>query len=112
MALFDDRIQVLKVDGVTVGEFDQSADGFYRNVMTFNFNVKKKKAIRVKIRSDNPVDVAVANENGSSMAHKQSMKDGELGPVPTLDNREMGLFLGVYPGDKATVSVEVWMEKP
>lgn len=112
MALLNDRVQIFKAENVLIGEFDLKTEGFYKNVHTFSFDVKKKRAITAIIKADAPVDIAISNDKGSSIAHKQSVKDGELGPVPTGECKEMGLFVGVYPGDKATVSIEVWMEKP
>jgi len=112
MAVFGGKEQIFKMERFALGEFDRSVDGFYKNVQTFSFGVKKKRAITVKISADVPVDVAVANEKGSSVTYKQSIKEGTVGPVPTEDNREMGLIVGIYKGDKATVSVEVWMERP
>ncbi|MDR3074820.1 MAG: hypothetical protein LBU30_02120 [Candidatus Methanoplasma sp.] len=112
MGLFGDGMQVFRMDNLKVGEFDPGAEGFYRNVMTFSFNVKKKRILRAVVRSDNPVDIAVADEKGSSVAHKQAILNGELADIPTGDSKEMGLFIGVYPGDTAVVSVEIWMERP
>ena len=112
MALFGDGEQIFKRDGLVLGEFDPSVDGFYRNVQTFSLKVKKRKAVSISIASDVPVDVAVANENGSSIAYKEAIKEGTMGPVPTGDNKEIGIVLGVFRGDKATVNVEVWMVRP
>lgn len=111
MAIFDSKVVVLEKKDISVGAFDLTADGFYRNVITLPFKVKKRRAVYVNISADNPVDIAVANENGSSVAHKQFVTEGSLGPVPTGNNSEMGLFIAVYPGDKATVNAEVWMER-
>jgi len=111
MAMLDGREQVFVLEGLLLGEFDPSAEGFYRNVQTFPFKVKKRRVIRISIKSDIPVDVAVADEKGATAGYKQAVKEGTIGPVPTEDNKEMGIVLGVYPGDKATVSVEIWMAK-
>ncbi|MCL2032984.1 MAG: hypothetical protein FWG96_06955 [Methanomassiliicoccaceae archaeon] len=111
MAMFNGTELVFKIDGLTLGEFDPSAEGFYKNVQTFAFKVKKRRAIRMDIKADVPVDIAVADENGSSVSYKQAVKEGMIGPFPTEGNREMGMILGIHPGDKATVSVEVWMER-
>ena len=112
MAMFKDGEQVLKIEGLILGEFDPSVDGFYRNVQTFPFKVKKRKVIRIDITSDAPVDVAVADEKGSSVSYKQAIKDGTIGPIPTGDNKEMGIIIGIFRGDKTTVSAEIWMERP
>lgn len=111
MALLKEKTLVFEGKDLVIGEFDPSVEGFYKNVMTYNFNVRKRRTLTITISSDVPVDVAVANEKGSSIVHKQSIKDGTVGPISTEDNREMGLFIGVYPGDKAIVNVEAWMEK-
>jgi len=111
MAMFSEREQLFKTEGLVLGEFDPSVDGFYKNVHTFPIKVKKRRAIRINISSDAPVDIAVANEKGSSVSYKQAVKEGTIGPIPTEDNKEMGVIVGVYKGDKATVSVEVWMER-
>ena len=111
MAVFGEREQIFKTEGVILGEFDPSVDGFYRNVQTFSFRVKKRKMIRVGISSDAPVDVAVANEKGASVGYKQSVKEGTIGPFPTDGNKEMGIIVAVYRGDKATVSIDVWMDR-
>jgi len=111
MAVFGGKEQVFKAERFVLGEFDPSVDGFYKNVQAFSFKVKKKRAITIEISADAPVDVAVANEKGSSVAYKQSVKEGTIGPVQTDDNKEMGLIVGIYKGDKAVVSVDVWMER-
>ena len=112
MAVFNEREQVFRKEGLTLGEFDPSAEGLYRNVKTFSFSLKKRRAVEVNIRSDAPVDVAVANEKGASLIYRQAVRDGSVGPVPTDSNKELSIVLGVYRGDKATVSVEVWMGRP
>ncbi|MCL2296131.1 MAG: hypothetical protein FWC29_03510 [Methanomassiliicoccaceae archaeon] len=112
MAVFGEREQVFKTEGLVLGEFDPSVDGFYKNVQTFSFKVKKRKAIWINISSNAPVDVAVANERGASISYKQAVKEGDIGPIPTDDNKEMGIIVGVYKGDKATVSIDIWMERP
>jgi hypothetical protein len=112
MAMFKDGEQVFNIEGFKLGEFDISAEGLYRNVQSFPFKVKKRRAIKINVTSSDPIDVAVANERGSSVFHKQAVREGVLGPILTEDNKEMGVVIGIYKGDKATVSVEIWMEKP
>jgi hypothetical protein len=111
MAVFSEREQVFKIEGFRLGEFDPSADGLYRNVQTFPFRVKKRKIIKIDVKSDVPIDVAVANDKGLSVGHRQAVKEGSVGPFPTEDSREMGLIIGIQRGDKATVSIEIWMER-
>ncbi|MCL2147902.1 MAG: hypothetical protein FWH47_00975 [Methanomassiliicoccaceae archaeon] len=112
MTMFSGAERVLAIDGLALGEFDPSADGFYRNVQTFAFKVKRRRSVRVDIKADSPVDVAVADHGGSSVGHRQAVREGSVGPFPTGDNREMGVILGVHPGDRATVNMEVWMVRP
>jgi len=111
MALFGGTEQVLKVEDYLLGEFDPAAYNFYKNVRSFTFNVKKKRNVKAVIKADNPIDIAFMSENGVSLLHKQGIKEGTIGPVSTEDNKEMRIIMGIYPGDKATVSVEVWMDK-
>lgn len=112
MAVFSGREQVFRTEGLSLGEFDPSADGFYRNVKTFSFKVKKRRTISISITSGIPVDIVVANEKGATVSYKPGVKEGTIGPIPTDDNKEMTLVLGVYPGDKTAVNAEVWMDRP
>ncbi len=111
MALFDKREQVYGPEQVSVGDFDPTVDGCYRNVVTVSLDVRPKRALFVKVVSDRPVDVLVARENGSSVGHKDGVTDAVLGPYSTDKLHSMGIFLGVYPGDKALVTLEAWMER-
>ena len=70
-----------------------------------------RRKVRVSVESDRPVDVALAYGDFSSAGHKEGMTEGTLGPFDTKDYTDMALFLGVYPGDRATVSVRVWTDK-
>jgi len=112
MALLKNGEQVFKAEGLKLGEFDPSVEGFYRNVQSFPFKVKKRKVLEIRIDSDIPVDIAIANEKGTSISYKQGIKGSTIGPISTDDNKEMGIIIGVYPGDRATVDVEIWMAKP
>ena len=111
MSLFESTEQVLKIEVLTLGEFDPCVPGFYKNVKSFPFEVKKRRAIKVEIKTDFPIDIVIANERGSPLLHKQGVNNETIGPVPTEDNKEMGIILGINPGDKATVNVGVWMVK-
>ena len=86
-------------------------DGGYRNVVTIPLDVKPKRSLMVKVSSDNPVDVVIANEKGAAIAHKEGVRDALLGPYSTGKLKSMGIFLGLYPGDKAKVNIEAWMER-
>lgn len=111
MALFEKEIHVLSKDSVSVGDFDPTVDGCYRNVVTFPFDVRKNRVLYVKAVSDNPVDIAIANSDGSSAKHAEKITDSVIGPIPTGGNTEMGILIGLFPGDKAKVSFDIWMER-
>ena len=111
MSLFEKREQVYGPETVSVGDLDLTVDGCYRNVVTIALDVRPKRALHVRVASDNPVDVVVANEKGAAIAHKEGVRDAVIGPCPTGKLHSMGIFLGVYPGDRAKVEVEAWMER-
>lgn len=111
MALFEKKELIYGPERIKVGELDLTVDGGYRNVITIPLDVKPKRVITVKVVSDNPVDVVVANEKGAAIGHKEGVTDMTLGPFSTGKLKSMGVFLGVYPGDRAEAELEVWMEK-
>ena len=111
MSLFDKREQVYGPEVVSVGDLDLTVDGGYRNIVPIPLDVKPKRALYLHATSDFPVDVVVANEKGAAVAHKEHVTDLSLGPIPTGKLKSMGIFLGLYPGDKAKVNLEVWMER-
>ena len=111
MSLFEKRKQLYGPEVVSVGDLDLTVDGGYRNVVTIPLDVKPKRKLFVKVSSDNPVDVVVANEKGAAVAHKEGVRDAVMGPYDTGKLRSMGIFLGLYPGDKAKVNLEAWMER-
>ena len=53
----------------------------------------------------------MANEDNSAAGHKDRITKDVLGPFSTKKFMTMGLFIGVYRGDKAKVSIDAWMEK-
>ncbi len=111
MPLFEKSVQVFSETDISVGDLDYTASGCYRNVVTRSFDVKPKRVLFVKISSDKIVDVVVANSDGSAAAHKEGITDYDIGPIITGNNKNMGILLGVYLGDKAKVNVEIRMEK-
>ncbi len=111
MSLFDKRVQVYGPETIIVGEFDASIDGFYHNVYTIPLDVKHNQNLYVKVKSDKPVDIVIARDNGSAVMHKDRQTDIQLGPFPTEKHDSMGLIIGVFRGDKATVDVEAWTDK-
>ncbi len=111
MSLFEKREQVYGPETVSVGDLDLTVDGGYRNVVSIPLNIKPRRVLRVKVLSDFPVDVVVANEKGAVVDHKEGVRDIIFGPYPTGKLKSMGIFLGLYPGDRANVVLEAWMER-
>ncbi len=111
MPLFEKREQVYGPETVSVGDFDITVDGCYRNVVTIPLDVKPKRKLRVRISSDHPVDVVVARGDNSSAGFKNGVTEATLGPFDTGKFDSMGIFLGVYKGDRAKVTVEAWTDR-
>lgn len=111
MSLFDKKEVVFGPEVVSVGDLDYTVEGCYRNVVTIPLEVKPKRMLRVRISSDAPVDVVIANENRSSAGHKEAVREAEFGPYDTGKSKSMGIILGVFRGDKAKVTVEAWVDK-
>ena len=111
MSFFDKRTQVFGPEKMSIGDFDPTVDGFYRNVVTIPLTVKHNHMLYVKVESDNPVDIVIARDNGSAVTHKDRQKDILMGPFPTEKLDSMGIIIGVFRGDKANATVEAWMEK-
>lgn len=109
--MFDSRETVYGPVDVSVGDFDPTVDGCYRNVVTIALDVRPRRMLRVKVASDHPVDVVVANEDRSSAGHKEGVMDAVLGPYGTGRSHSMGILLGVFRGDRANVTVEAWTDK-
>lgn len=111
MSLFSKKVQVYGPETVSVGDFDPTVDGCYRNVVTIPLDVKPHRMLHVKVSSDIPVDVVVANSDRSSAGHKEHVTDAVLGPYPTGKSDDMGILIGVFKGDKAKVTLEAWVDK-
>lgn len=109
MSLFRRKVTLIEKQDVTIGEFDISVDGAYRNIRTFPMEGKKGKKLTVVVTSDNGVDVSIVDAMGMNEKFRPSVKDETI-VVPILDNGTMSLILGVYRGDLAHVNVEAWME--
>lgn len=111
VSFFDKRVQVYGPEIVSVGDFDPTVDGCYRNVVTIPLDVKPRRMLHVKVSSDIPVDVVVANSDRSAAGHKEQVTSVEMGPFPTGKSNDMGILIGVFKGDKAKVNLEAWMDK-
>lgn len=110
MPLFSKRAVLIEKQSVTVGEFDITVDGAYRNIVTFPMEAKKGRSIYVRVTSDNGVDVSIVDAKGMNAKYSEMVKDAVLGPVSVREKGTMALVLGVYRGDLAHVEVEAWME--
>jgi len=111
MALFGKKkITLVEKQSVTVGEFDITVDGAYRNIMTFRLDVRKGRKVYAHVISDNGVDVSIVDVHGYNSTYREAAKDVVLGPVIADESGTMALILGVFRGDLAHVTVEAWME--
>lgn len=111
VSIFAKREQVYGPEQVSVGDFDVTVDGCYRNVVPISLDLKPHRKLYVKIDSAHPVDVVVAREDHSSAAHKEGVTHVLLGPFDTGRAMSMGVFLGVDKGDKALVTLEAWTDR-
>ena len=110
MALFSKKSVLLERQDFTIGEFDITVDGAYRNISTFPLKVKKGRNVFVSVKSDNGVDVSIVDVNGMNAKYAPAVKDAVMGPVHVRESGTMALVFGVYRGDLAHVTVEAWME--
>ena len=112
MALFQKEETVFEKDGIHLGEVNYSSPTgtCYDNVLTFGFAVKKNRFIRVHMKSDKPIDVVLARSDNSVAEQALDVTEKTLGPVDTKDCVDMGVLIGTYPGNRATVSLRVWTD--
>ena len=111
MSLFGKkRVTLVEKQSVTIGEFDITVDGAYRNIMTFRLDVKKGRDVYASVKSDNGVDVSLVDVHGYNSKYQAEVKDSVLGPVHVDETGTMALVLGVFRGDLAHVELECWME--
>ena len=94
---------------VSVGEFDPSVDGAYRNVKLFPMEVKRGKLF-ISVNSDRPVDMALSNSDGICIKFKNSILCDTIGPIEVSKKEMMTLLVGVFRGDMAELSIRAWME--
>ena len=108
--LFNRRSTLVEHQCITIGEFDITVDGAYKNIITYPLNVKKDRDVFVSVKSDNGVDVSVVNTKGYNTKFSEGVKNAVIGPIHTTEKCTMALILGVYRGDLAHVELEAWME--
>ena len=65
MSLFSKKVQVYGPETVSVGDFDPTVDGCYRNVVTIPLNVKPHRMLYVKVSSDMILFVTWFNDTSS-----------------------------------------------
>ena len=107
MHLFGKKETVLLDTSLSIGEFDLSADGFYRNVKTFPLNVRKG-TLSVSVDSSHPVDVALSDSGGTCMGFKDSVVNGTIS-VETSKKETVALIIGVFRGDTADLRIKARM---
>jgi hypothetical protein len=93
---------------VSLGEFDPSVDGAYRNVKTFPLAVSPGELF-VSVTSDRPVDIAITSADGICLKFKDSILCDTLGPIEVSKKGTMALIAGVFRGDRAELRVRAWM---
>lgn len=108
--LFSKKDMILMDVSLSVGEFDPSADGAYRNVKTFPLEVMQGKELFVSVDSDAPVDIAISGGDGMCIIFRESILNGKLGPIAVRKKETMMLVIGVFRGDRAELKLKVWTE--
>ncbi|MDD2626786.1 MAG: hypothetical protein WCQ63_00345 [Methanomethylophilus sp.] len=83
----------------------------YDNILTFPFDVKPNRMLYADISADRPVDLVLANKDSSAAFHRENITALRIGPVPTGKNDNMGLILGIFQGDRAKVTIKIWMDR-
>ncbi|MCL1984782.1 MAG: hypothetical protein FWG58_05245 [Methanomassiliicoccaceae archaeon] len=101
---------ILLETSISLGEFDPTVDGAYRNVKTFPLPVKQGKKLFLTVISDRPVDIALSNGDGICIKFKDGILDDTIGPLEMTKKETMALLVGIYRGDKAELKIKVWME--
>ena len=112
MALFQKEETVFEQNDIRLGEvnYNSPTGTCYDNVLTFGFAVKKNRFIRVSVKSDKPIDVVLARSDNSVAEQALEVTEKILGPVDTKDGVDMGILIGTYPGNRATVSLRAWTD--
>jgi len=94
---------------MTIGEFDPSVTGAYRNVKTMPLDIGKRRDLFISLESDTPVDLAVSDRNGRCVAFREKFTSGTV-TAKFEENGTAALMLGVFRGDLAKVTIEAWVE--
>ena len=112
MGFFQKEETVFEKEGILLGElnYDSPTGTCYDNVLTFAFPVKKNRVLRAEIKSDKTIDAVIARPDNSAAFQALGITESVLGPVDTKDNTEMGILIGLVPGDRAIVSIRAWTD--
>lgn len=108
--MFRRKTALIEKTEMTIGEFDPTVDGAYRNVKTFPLEVKAGKDLYISIESSIPVDIALSNGDGMCIGFKDQFKSGVFGPTALKKKEVVSLMMGVFRGDLAKLTIEAWME--
>jgi hypothetical protein len=107
--MFRRRTVLIPKTEMTVGEFDPSADGAYRNVKTLPLEVRPKRDLFVSVESNVPIDAAVSDSSGKCITFREKFTSGTISARPE-EKGTAALMIGVFRGDLAKVTIEAWME--
>jgi len=99
---------VLFDEQITIGEFDPSADGAYRNVKTFPLQVRQGDMF-ISVDSDRPVDIAISNSDGICIKFREAILKDVIGPIALTRKETMALAVGIFRGEKAEPKLRAWM---
>jgi len=93
-----------------LGKFDMEAEGMYRNVEAYFFDVRPNRGFYARVEASSPIDVGVIGTDGFNLSFDKGITDLSIGPLPIKEKGNMSLVLGTYPGDRSNVKVSAWME--
>lgn len=112
MGLFSKEETVFELKDEVLGEVDSTSDTGtgYANVKHYPYKVKKRRMVRAHLVSEKPIDIVLAYPDGRLIAHKEGITDDIIGPVTTEDFTEMGVIIGIFPGEKTAFSVKIWTD--
>ena len=112
MGFFQKEETVFEQKDIRLGElnYDSPTGTCYDNVLTFSFPVRKNRMLRVEVKSDKTIDAVIARPDASAAFQALGITEQVLGPVDTKDNTEMGILIGLIPGNRATVSLRAWTD--
>ena len=108
--MFGGKETVLLETSISLGEFDPTVDGAYRNVKTFPLPVKQGKKVFLTVTSDRPVDIALSNGDGICIKFKDGILNDTIGPLEMAKKETIALLVGIFRGDKAELKIKAWIE--